>query len=554
MGTPRWLLGTAIAVGGIALAVSVSMEWGHVSASFFDDGTRLVATASLNGLGEATVAVKDVDPQTAEFVEGNAADALEEATGRAGVWALIVGFLIAAVGLGYLRTRFRLGSAIGVAVLALVGFVVSVSQILNPRTAVFDDDPGWYDGDFSAGSGLVLSCALSLVLIGLAAAALVIDIIKTRAAPEVPVVAPTRRAAEFNRPRQGRPAPVLRQKPRAPGTASSLGSRAAAFGSDWVLLGLGFVVVIVVTEIVASTLLESTAARLTWYIGAAVIIVVAPMFYFALSEAYTGRTAGKWLLGLRVVGPGGLPSLSEAFRRNWVHGLFLLLPVYLIVLAALAVELHGNPDQHPTSEGLQSRLGETRVVLASKGDARAPVRRPKLAPWILGAAAVPVLMFCVALADVGVQVANEARSSGPDRESTAASPAHRTAAPTNTMPDNRAPSTEESEPTIPGTSVRGFEGVTGGTCDNTDRAVLLGRTPESLVIVCRSDGGRLYYKGVRLSDMGLIEIDDPLLTERGYIVTNGDVRYVIDIESLTITQGGEELGREPMLEFWRESP
>ena len=161
-------------------------------------------------------------------------------------------------------------------------------------------------------------------------------------------------------------------------------------------------------------------------------------------------------------------------------------------------------------------------------------------------------MLCVALADVGVQVANDARASESPRDSASGLSAHRPAKPTTPGPDTRTPSAGESEPTIPGTSAQGFDGVTGGTCETTDRAVLLGRTPQSLVIVCRSDLGRLYYKGVRLSDMGLIEIDDPLQTERGYIVTNGDVRYVIDIESLTITQNGEELGREPMLEFWRE--
>ncbi|MHD0279578.1 hypothetical protein [Rhodococcus aetherivorans] len=123
---------------------------------------------------------------------------------------------------------------------------------------------------------------------------------------------------------------------------------------------------------------------------------------------------------------------------------------------------------------------------------------------------------------------------------------------TNPVPSSTvsAPRTAAQLPTVPGTDAQGFIGVPGGRCNHTNPAVLLGRTPQSLVVICETGVGRLYYKGVRLSDGAPIEIDDPVRTELGYVVTNEGVQYWIDRDALIITRGGAQLADEPMLQYW----
>ncbi|MDM7488819.1 hypothetical protein QT969_10995 [Rhodococcus sp. CSLK01-03] len=113
-----------------------------------------------------------------------------------------------------------------------------------------------------------------------------------------------------------------------------------------------------------------------------------------------------------------------------------------------------------------------------------------------------------------------------------------------------APRTAAPLPTVPGADAQGFIGVPGGRCNYTNSAVLIGRTPQSLVVICETGVGRLYYKGVRLSDGAPIEIDDPVRTELGYVVTNEGVQYWIDRDALIITRADTRLAEEPMLQYW----
>ncbi|MFD7012374.1 hypothetical protein [Rhodococcus jostii] len=77
-----------------------------------------------------------------------------------------------------------------------------------------------------------------------------------------------------------------------------------------------------------------------------------------------------------------------------------------------------------------------------------------------------------------------------------------------------------------------------------------GRTTESLVVICETGVGRLYYKGVRLNDGASVEIDDPVRTETGFVVTNGGVQYSLSSSALVITEGSRQLASEPMLQYW----
>jgi len=105
-------------------------------------------------------------------------------------------------------------------------------------------------------------------------------------------------------------------------------------------------------------------------------------------------------------------------------------------------------------------------------------------------------------------------------------------------------------PTIPGTDGQGFAGIPEARCNFTNPAVAIGRTTESLVVICETGAGRLYYKGVRLNDGAAIEIDDPVRTETGFAATNQGVRYSLSRNALVITEGAAQLASEPTLNYW----
>ncbi|MFZ2528711.1 MAG: Hsp70 family protein [Rhodococcus sp. (in: high G+C Gram-positive bacteria)] len=105
-------------------------------------------------------------------------------------------------------------------------------------------------------------------------------------------------------------------------------------------------------------------------------------------------------------------------------------------------------------------------------------------------------------------------------------------------------------PTLVGTDSQGFVDVPQARCNHTNPAIALGRTTDSLVVVCETGVGRLYYRGVRLDDGAGIEIDDPSATGSGYTATNDDVQYQISASSLIISDGATVLAEESMLEYW----
>jgi uncharacterized RDD family membrane protein YckC len=97
-----------------------------------------------------------------------------------------------------------------------------------------------------------------------------------------------------------------------------------------------------------------------WLIGTATLIFA----YFVVADAAAGRTLGKALLGLQVLGPdGGRPTPKEALARE----AFVLLGAIpfagpILALAAwvsIVLTIHSSPLQ----QGWHDRLaGGTRVV------------------------------------------------------------------------------------------------------------------------------------------------------------------------------------------------
>jgi hypothetical protein len=103
--------------------------------------------------------------------------------------------------------------------------------------------------------------------------------------------------------------------------------------------------------------------------------------------------------------------------------------------------------------------------------------------------------------------------------------------------------------TVAGTDDNGFA-HSRARCNTGDPAMLLARTPYSLVVICRGPSG-LYFHGLRRSDNATISLTDPVPGHASYTVTNpaDNTRYRIDATALTITRNGELLATEPVLEF-----
>lgn len=122
--------------------------------------------------------------------------------------------------------------------------------------------------------------------------------------------------------------------------------------------------------------------------------------------------------------------------------------------------------------------------------------------------------------------------------------------PTGNPAPATAPPPARPAPTLDNTDGQGFVGVPQARCNSTNPAIAVGQTTESLVVVCETGVGRLYYKGVRLSDGAAIEIDDPVATGNGFTASNSGVQYRVSPSALTITEGSAMLAEEPMLQYW----
>ena len=112
------------------------------------------------------------------------------------------------------------------------------------------------------------------------------------------------------------------------------------------------------------------------------------------------------------------------------------------------------------------------------------------------------------------------------------------------------PSPANDHQVPPDADSQGFVGYPGARCNYTNPAVAIGRTSESLAVICQTGLGRLYYKGVGLKNGLSVEIDDPVHTGAAFVAANNGVQYSLSRTALIITQGSTMLSNEPMLEYW----
>lgn len=104
---------------------------------------------------------------------------------------------------------------------------------------------------------------------------------------------------------------------------------------------------------------------------------------------------------------------------------------------------------------------------------------------------------------------------------------------------------------LPDADASGFINYNGGArCAQPDPAVMILRTRQSAVVICRGAAGGLYYRGYRISDGATIELGDVLSTATGYRAVNGAEGAFYDVSSrgLVIAQNGEVLSDEPAVE------
>lgn len=113
-----------------------------------------------------------------------------------------------------------------------------------------------------------------------------------------------------------------------------------------------------------------------------------------------------------------------------------------------------------------------------------------------------------------------------------------------------APAPETGSVAVSDADGHGFIGNYLARCLDVDPAVAIGRTTNSLVVICQSRSGALYYRGMGLKNQLGVYIDGVTPTSMGFTVTNNGVKYTISSSELQISQGGTTLADEPMTEYW----
>jgi serine/threonine-protein kinase len=105
--------------------------------------------------------------------------------------------------------------------------------------------------------------------------------------------------------------------------------------------------------------------------------------------------------------------------------------------------------------------------------------------------------------------------------------------------------------TLPDTDAQGFVGYPAGRCDPGSTPTVMGRTTQSLVVICESGPANYYYRGLRLSDGASIELANAVRSSGGFDVTNpaDGTRYQVRPTGISITSPDGQVYSEPMIEY-----
>ncbi|WP_131829184.1 hypothetical protein [Mycobacterium numidiamassiliense] len=120
----------------------------------------------------------------------------------------------------------------------------------------------------------------------------------------------------------------------------------------------------------------------------------------------------------------------------------------------------------------------------------------------------------------------------------------------STMPSAVPPPAPSTAALPPDADAQGFIGYSGARCNYTNPAIVIARTADSLIVICQTGVGRLYYKGFGLQNNLSVEVADPARTGAAFIASNNGVQYSVSPHELVITQGPTVLSNEAMLTYW----
>ena len=131
-------------------------------------------------------------------------------------------------------------------------------------------------------------------------------------------------------------------------------------------------------------------------------------------------------------------------------------------------------------------------------------------------------------------------------------PAWMSATPAPEAPASASTTAQLSITSLPGTDDLGWTAYPGARCDSGNQPAVMGRTAQSVVVVCQIQPGNFYYRGVRLSDGAGIELANAVRSSDGFDVTNpvDGTHYQVRPTGIAITSPGGQLYPEPMIEYW----
>jgi len=97
----------------------------------------------------------------------------------------------------------------------------------------------------------------------------------------------------------------------------------------------------------------------------------------------------------------------------------------------------------------------------------------------------------------------------------------------------------------------GFVGYPGGRCAGADNALAIGRTAQSLAVICQDSSGATYYMGYGLENGLPIRVDKVLrYLSDGYSVNNIDAQYTVTPQMFEVDGAHSVLSREQWIEYW----
>jgi serine/threonine protein kinase, bacterial len=131
-----------------------------------------------------------------------------------------------------------------------------------------------------------------------------------------------------------------------------------------------------------------------------------------------------------------------------------------------------------------------------------------------------------------------------------------TTTPSTTTPRTTTPTTHSEPPRPLGTDAQGFLN-SGPRCEPGNLAVVMGRTAQSMVVLCQTGPGAFYYVGGRPGAGQLITLPNAVQSSGGFDVTNPNdgTRYEIRPPpgGLTIVMHGQVAASEPWGMYWPPS-